>query len=213
MTLIVKPAPPLDPLAAVQPCSADVWPASWPTVQLLALFQQPTPGLGPAQARATASLHARQVLHQRAGPAMAERLLQGPRHLRGAQPVSVSHDAALSMLAWCAVGVVGVDLVVLDSLARSSQAELANTASLYLGPEVANAVASQANSNAAQACFAMHWASLEARLKCLGLALDEWCPTRAQTLALVDCVRVNVVDAAGRPGAQAVACVAWRGVA
>jgi hypothetical protein len=200
--------------SVVQVCGTDPLPAAWPQLQVRALFRPPgftlTPALTPALARAAASDSVRQWLHEQAGPALAADALQRPRHLRGAQAVSISHDANVSLVAWCTAGAVGIDLVLLDSLAQASVQELVATARLYLGPEAAQDVAEEEQFSAAKTCFALHWASMEARLKCLGLALDEWCSARAQSLAPVGSVRVQALDASGQPCTRWVGCVAWR---
>jgi 4'-phosphopantetheinyl transferase len=63
---------------------------------------------------------------------------------------------------------VGVDLLKLAHIP-----DWQAVATLYLGPEVSAAIAA---TNPAQqmACFALHWAQLEARCKCQGLGLSEW---------------------------------------
>lgn len=204
--LLVRP-----PIAAVafQSCRIDPLPASWPLLPVLVWFRTPEPAGAAAHDRAAASGLARQMLRQHAGPAMVAQLLQQPRHLRGAQSVSVSHDSHVSLLAWCGVGAVGVDVVALGSLAHAGPQELVATAKLYLGPCVASSVAAEPHAKAAQHAFAMHWACMEARLKCLGLELDEWGPARAQKLASVDSVHVNAVDGYGKASRQWVGCVAW----
>ncbi|AZP13636.1 4'-phosphopantetheinyl transferase family protein [Undibacterium parvum] len=63
---------------------------------------------------------------------------------------------------------IGVDLLKLAHLP-----DWQAVATLYLGPEVSAAIA--ATDPAQQmACFALHWAQLEARCKCQGLGLSEW---------------------------------------
>ena len=63
---------------------------------------------------------------------------------------------------------IGVDLLKLAHIP-----DWQAVATLYLGPEVSAAIA--ATDPAQQmACFALHWAQLEARCKCQGLGLSEW---------------------------------------
>jgi 4'-phosphopantetheinyl transferase len=198
------------PGAVLQACSTGAMPSAWPGVRVLALFRTPEPEMAKALGRADARRLARQVLQEHAGQALATPCLELPRHHRGAQRVSISHDANLSLLAWCAVGTVGVDLVTLDSLAHASPQELVSTAQLYLGPEAAESVAAAAQASEARTRFAIRWADMEAKLKCLGLELDEWHPARARSLEAINSVPVQAVDANGQACTRWVGCVAWR---
>lgn len=191
----------------MQACRVDAMPSDWAGVQVLAL--RAPRAHSAALARAAARQQARQLLRQRAGDAFADRLLELPAQLRGAQRVSISHDTTVSLLAWCAAGAVGVDVCELASLANASTDELVATAALYLGPRVSIDIAAAAAGGQARATFALHWTALEARLKCLGMQLGEWQPEQARRLAAVSCVRIRPVDGDRLASSQWVGCIAW----
>lgn len=110
--------------------------------------------------------------------------------------LSISHENGLSIAAICDKDVegkahkyangLGIDLLKIQHLP-----DWQAVAALYLGPQISAAIAATALDQQA-ACFALHWAQLEARLKCQGLALSEWpqpsehalCAYRFQELAL-----------------------------
>lgn len=208
----LAPLPALSKLggATVQDCRTDTPPSNWPAVQVLALFPPRQPADTLAIERAAARMHARQVLVQRLGATAAASWLQRRREARGAQSVSFSHEVGASLLAWSTSGAVGVDLVDLDGLARASQQELTATASLYLGPDAAAAVAAAPLAPASRLAFALRWCSLEARLKCLGLELDEWQSGLDGELGRIATVRVYVESVYGQVSARWIGCLAWR---
>jgi len=148
-----------------------------------------------------------------AGAEFAAAAAELPAAERGAQAFSFSHEAEASLLAWCpsgeagASGAIGVDLLDLDSLAQASPHELADTAALYLGPECAADLSAQPSQ--AHLRFAQAWTRHEARLKCLGLGLEEWQPALAQRLGSTEVAEVQVPDGEGRVLARWVAAVAW----
>lgn len=82
--------------------------------------------------------------------------------------LAISHDGALSVAAWRFDGPVGIDIMQVQpvpdwqSLARD-----------YLGPAAGAALAALPAS-AIPAAFAQAWSAHEARIKCLGRALEEW---------------------------------------
>lgn len=90
--------------------------------------------------------------------------------------LSASHEAGLSVAAIRQGGPVGIDIMRImpafdwQAVARD-----------YLGPQVLQRIASQPEPDQPQA-FAREWTRLEARLKCLGIGLQEWCPALAQRL-------------------------------
>lgn len=196
--------------AVVQRCNTEALPKAWPSLQVLALFRASEPQATEALGRAAARRLTRQVFREQVGDGPVAQSLDLPGHVRGAQSQSISHEATISLLAWCSAGAIGVDLVTLDSLACACQDELVATAKLYLGHDAAKGVAAAAHASEARTCFAVLWASMEAKLKCLGMELDEWHRTRAQILASVSSVRVNAVDASGKACADWVGSVAWR---
>lgn len=164
----------------------------------------------PELARQAARRLARQLVVERFGAGAAGLWLQGPSATRGARAVSFSHEAGVSLVAWCPSGTVGVDLVDLDSLALASPQELAATAALYLRPQASAEVAAATTAGEARRRFALRWAGQEARLKCLGLELDEWQPALARSLVSAGVVQVTVVDQDGSASRPWIGCVAWR---
>jgi 4'-phosphopantetheinyl transferase len=195
--------------AQVQACHTGVLPAGWPALQVLALFPPRHPSAVPELARQAARSLVRQLVTERFGVEVPGLSLQGPRATRGARAVSFSHEAGVSLVAWCPNGKVGIDLVDLDSLALASQQELVATAALYLGPQASAEVAAATTAGAARQRFALRWAGLEARLKCLGLELDEWQPARARNLGSTGVVQVSL-EGPGSPALRSwVGCVAW----
>ena len=82
--------------------------------------------------------------------------------------VSMAHEAGLSLVALHRHGPVGVDL-----MRPIDMPDALDVAREYLGPEVAQALANRSAIEQAQA-FALAWTAHEARLKCLGLPLQEW---------------------------------------
>jgi phosphopantetheinyl transferase (holo-ACP synthase) len=197
----------------IQDCSTGRLPAGWPPLKVLALFPPRQPVAVPELARQAARRLVRQVVAERFRAEAPELLLHEPRATRGARAVSFSHEAGVSLVAWCPNGAVGVDVVDLDSLALASPQELAATAALYLGPQASAEVAAATTAAAARERFALRWAGLEARLKCLGLELEEWQPARARSLASAGVVQVTVEPAHVRASRLWIGCVAWRAAA
>lgn len=90
--------------------------------------------------------------------------------------LSISHEAGLSVAALRRNGPVGVDILRIAP-AFDWQA----VARDYLGPKAVCRITSQPKSEQPLA-FAREWTRLEAGLKYLGLALQEWNPALAQQL-------------------------------
>ncbi len=86
--------------------------------------------------------------------------------------ISVSHESGLSLLAVHRSGPVGVDLLRIPD-SPDWQTEIPQLAMDYLGPENAGQIA-QLPDPEQIARFAQMWTEHEARLKCRGLALQEW---------------------------------------
>ncbi len=93
--------------------------------------------------------------------------------------LSVSHEAGISLAALHVHGPVGLDVLRVGQDALPDWAQLAHD---YLGPAVHARLVRLAPVHRA-AAFAQEWTRLEARLKCLGMALTEWTPALAQALA------------------------------
>ena len=111
--------------------------------------------------------------------------------------LSISHEPGLSVAALRRSGPVGVDILRIAS-AFDWQAVACD----YLGPQAVRRIASHPEPEQPLA-FAHEWTRLEAGLKCLGLALQEWNP--ALTERLESCRLVELDLPLGLCGA-----VAWR---
>jgi 4'-phosphopantetheinyl transferase len=96
--------------------------------------------------------------------------------------LAISHAGELSVAAFAEAGVVGIDVSRIvpvpdwEAVARD-----------YLGPAAAQALAT-APAGQRDAAFAHAWSEHEARLKCLGLQLDEWDAARAPALRACACL-------------------------
>lgn len=121
---------------------------------------------------------------------------EAPRILPDCQAgLSISHEAGLSLAAIHLDGAVGVDCLRVSELA-----DLPVLARDYLGTEAAQAIARLPQSEHASA-FAQAWCAHEAKLKCLGLGLQEWSPELACRLSA--CVAEALALPAGWAGAVA----------
>ena len=111
--------------------------------------------------------------------------------------LSASHEAGLSVAALRRSGPVGVDIMRIAP-AFDWQA----VARDYLGPQAFGRIARHSLLEQSQA-FAREWTRLEAGLKCLGLALQEWNPALAERLESCQLTELDLPS--GLCGA-----VAWR---
>ena len=131
---------------------------------------------------------ARQQVRQILGKLLGEEeLLSSPgQAISVARPgsktgISVSHEAGLSLVAVNFAGPVGIDLVrPLDS--PDWREQIPALAQDYLGQRVAQHLASFPAAEQMR-YFAEAWTQHEARLKCLGLGLEEWHPALAERLS------------------------------
>ena len=90
--------------------------------------------------------------------------------------ISLSYAGDVALIGVCPGARIGVDLVGIASLP-----DWAQVAQLYLGPDATRRLADMDGAIRDKA-FAMAWAELEARSKCLGLGLQEWTLARQQRL-------------------------------
>jgi 4'-phosphopantetheinyl transferase len=117
----------------------------------------------------------------------------GPRRIA----LAISHDDALSVAAISLIGAVGIDVMRVapvpewEALARD-----------YLGPDAARTLVGL-DASARPTALAQGWSEREARLKCLGLGLDEWHADEAPALAHCTCMPLALPD--GYVGTLAVA--------
>jgi len=103
--------------------------------------------------------------------------------------LAISHDGALSVAAFRADGgAVGIDVSQIVAVP-----DWEPVARDYLGPTVAAQLA-VLPADARDAAFAQAWSEHEARLKCLGLQLDEWRAERAPALQACRCLPLALPD-------------------
>lgn len=95
--------------------------------------------------------------------------------------LSISHDGDLSVAAYSFSGAVGIDVMSISPVP-----DWRAVARDYLGPVTARQLAARPDGER-DAAFAHAWSEHEARLKCLGLQLSEWCDERAVALQACRC--------------------------
>jgi 4'-phosphopantetheinyl transferase len=91
--------------------------------------------------------------------------------------LSLSHETGLSLAAIRVGGAVGIDVMRIDE-----ELDWKPVARLYLGTSVSAEIGCKPRSRQAY-FFAQAWTAWEASLKCCGLAISEWNPALAGTLA------------------------------
>jgi len=102
--------------------------------------------------------------------------------------LSISHDGDISVAAYSFNGAVGIDVMSIvpvpdwESMARD-----------YLGQYAARKLAARPDGER-DAAFAHAWSKHEARLKCLGLQLSEWCDERAVALKACRCFPLALTE-------------------
>jgi len=137
----------------------------------------------------------RVLLHSPSGgaPSATVELDAGPRRVA----LAISHDGDLSVAAFSFAGAVGIDVSQVvpvpdwEAVARD-----------YLGPAAVQALTTLP-ADARDAAFARAWSEHEARLKSLGLQLEEWRAERAPLLAACACLPLTLP--AGYAGCLALA--------
>lgn len=90
--------------------------------------------------------------------------------------ISMSYSQGVALIAICPGARIGIDLTDMAPMP-----EWAQVASLYLGPESVSRLAAL-DGVPRDKMFALAWAELEARGKCLGLGLQEWSSARQALL-------------------------------
>ncbi len=90
--------------------------------------------------------------------------------------ISMSYSQDLALVALCPGARIGIDVTAIAALP-----DWGTVARLYLGPESASQLAA-CEAVSRDKMFALAWAELEARGKCLGLGLQEWSPAWQQRL-------------------------------
>lgn len=123
-----------------------------------------------------------------AAPYALVRDAASPRNAARRIALAISHDEALSVAAISQEGAIGIDVMRIadipdwEALARD-----------YLGPDAAHALAAL-DASARPAALARGWSEREARLKCVGLGLGEWCADEAAALARCTCLPLALPD-------------------
>ena len=95
--------------------------------------------------------------------------------------LSISHDGDISVAAYSFNGAVGIDVMSISPVP-----DWQSVARDYLGQYAARKLAARPEDER-DAAFAHAWSEHEARLKCLGLQLAEWCDERAVALQACRC--------------------------
>lgn len=112
--------------------------------------------------------------------------------------LSMSYSQDLALVALCPGARIGVDMTAIAPMP-----DWAQVARLYLGPASVARLAACA-AEARDTLFALAWAELEARGKCLGLGLQEWSPARHERLQERS-IQVSAAALDGLPSGQACA--------
>jgi len=102
--------------------------------------------------------------------------------------LSISHDGDISVAAYSFSGAVGIDVMSISPVP-----DWWAVARDYLGPEAARKLATRPDGER-DAAFAHAWSEHEARLKCLGLQISEWCDERAVALQACRCFPLALPD-------------------
>jgi len=102
--------------------------------------------------------------------------------------LSISHDGDISVAAYSFSGAVGIDVMSISPVP-----DWRAVARDYLGPVTACKLATRPDDER-DAAFAHAWSEHEARLKCLGLPLSEWCDERAVVLQACRCFPLVLPD-------------------
>lgn len=102
--------------------------------------------------------------------------------------LSISHDGDISVAAYCLSGAIGIDVMSISPVP-----DWEAVARDYLGPEAARKLAARP-AGERDVAFAHAWSEHEARLKCLGLQLAEWCEERVVALQTCRCFPLALPD-------------------
>jgi 4'-phosphopantetheinyl transferase len=102
--------------------------------------------------------------------------------------LSISHDGDISVAAYSFSGAVGIDVMSISPVP-----DWRAVARDYLGPVAASKLAAWPDGER-DAAFAHAWSEHEARLKCLGLPLSEWCDEHAVALQACRCFPLALPD-------------------
>lgn len=102
--------------------------------------------------------------------------------------LSISHDGDISVAAYSFNGAVGIDVMSISPVP-----DWRAVARDYLGPVAARKLAARPDGER-DAAFAHAWSKHEARLKCLGLQLSEWCDERAVALKACRCFPLALTE-------------------
>lgn len=103
-------------------------------------------------------------------------------------PLSISHDGDISVAAYSFNGAVGIDVTSILPVP-----DWQPVSRDYLGRATTDALATRPHGERDTA-FAHAWSEHEARLKCLGLQLDEWCDELAPALRACRCFPLSLPE-------------------
>lgn len=104
--------------------------------------------------------------------------------------ISMSYSQDLALIALCPGAHIGIDVTEIAPMP-----DWAQVAKLYLGVESTARLAA-IDGLPRDKMFALEWAALEARCKCVGLGLQEWSPARHKRLH-ADSVEVSTMALSG----------------
>lgn len=117
--------------------------------------------------------------------------------------ISMSYSTDVALIALCPGARIGIDVTTVAPMP-----DWAQVARLYLGPESLSHLTAIDDVGRDQ-MFALAWAEMEARSKCLGLGLQEWSAARQQRLQ-ERTMQLSTCEVAGAgSGQRCVVAVAW----
>jgi 4'-phosphopantetheinyl transferase len=105
----------------------------------------------------------------------------GGKTLERTVHLSIAHEDQYALAAICVANSIGLDVVKISDIF-----EWKDTAVLYLGESIAQDISTKPADQQFD-IFLRAWASHEARLKCLGLGLQEWSEELEQQLQSICC--------------------------
>lgn len=117
--------------------------------------------------------------------------------------ISMSYGRDVALIALCPGAHIGIDVTEMAPMPDWSQ-----VARLYLGPQTASRLGAL-DGAVRDKLFALAWAELEARGKCLGLGLQEWSTARQERLQ-ARALQVSTFELDGARSGQAYAVAVAR---
>lgn len=105
--------------------------------------------------------------------------------------LSISHESGISLATFNMHGLVGIDLIAIDSIPEPEELRIITTE--YLGIKVAEYISRQPVETQKKE-FAMVWTAFEASLKLKGETLVEWSAERDAQLKNISTIRLNLAE-------------------